>query len=120
VAGGFPIYQFTDNGWVQVPGGAVTITVAPDGTPFVINSAHNTYERIGSSWVQGPGALTDIAFGADGSLWGVGIRPVPGGFPVYQFTDNGWAGVAGGAVTITVGPTGRPWVINSSNRVFAS
>jgi hypothetical protein len=118
--GGFGIYQWTNNGWTRVAGEAVKIAVAPDGTPFVINSAHNTYALTGGSWVRGPGALTDIALGADGSLWGLGTNPGPGGFGIYQWTNSGWTRVAGWAVSITVGPKGTPWVINSSNRIYAS
>jgi hypothetical protein len=120
VPGGFGIYHWNGSGWSRMPGGAVTIAVDPDGTPFVINSVHNTYAWTGSGWALGPGLLTDLASGADGSLWGVGTNPVPGGFGIYTLTDNGWARVRGGAVSITVGPKGTPWIINSLHKIYAS
>jgi hypothetical protein len=119
VPGGFGIYQWTARGWARVAGGAVKIAVAPDGTPFMINSAQNFYAWTGSTWIHFPGTLTDIAFGADLSLWAIGTDPRPGGFGIYQLTANGWARVPGGAVSITVGPKGRPWIINSSNHIYA-
>ncbi len=119
VHGGYGIYHWTGNGWAAIPGGAVTIAVAPDGTPFVINSAHRTFEWTGTSWVEGPGTLTDIALGADGSLSGIGTNPVHGGYGIYHWTGNGWAAVPGGALTISVAPLGIPWVVNSSHRIYA-
>ena len=43
VAGGFGIYEWTGDGWLGVPGGAVTIAVAQNGSPWVINSAQHIY-----------------------------------------------------------------------------
>jgi hypothetical protein len=57
--------------------------------------------------------------GADGSLWVIGTNPVPGGYGLYRWTGTAWAGIPGGAVDITVGPVGRPWVINSSHQIYA-
>jgi hypothetical protein len=116
--GGFGIYRWTGAAWARLPGGAVTIAVAPDGTPFVVNSVHQTFEWTGSGWVQGPGTLTDIAMGADGSLWGIGTNPVPGGFGIYRWAGSGWAGLPGGAVTIAVAPDGTPLVVNSAHQTF--
>ena len=91
----------------------------PDGTPFVINSAHQIFEWTGSGWAQGPGAARDIAVGADGSVWIIGTNAVPGGYGIYESNGSGWSPVPGGAVDITVGPEGRPWVINSSHHIYA-
>ena len=79
-----------------LPGGAVTIAVAPDGTPFVINSAHQPFLWTGSSWEQGPGTVTDIALGANDALWAIGTNAVPGGFGIYEWVSNGWAEVPEG------------------------
>jgi hypothetical protein len=118
--GGFGIYRWTGSGWGPVPGGAVTIAVAPDGTPFVVNSAQQTFEWTGSGWAQGPGTLTDIAMGADASLWAIGTNATPGGFGIYRWIGSGWGSVRGGAVTISVGPNGHPWVINSTHHIYSS
>jgi hypothetical protein len=118
VPGGFGIFKWTGRGWAGLPGGAVKIAVAPDGTPVVVNSAHQIFLWTGRGWLQGPGTLTDIAVGADGSLWGIGTNPVPGGFGIFLFTGDGWTGVPGGAVTIAVGPNGAPAVTNSSDHIY--
>lgn len=39
VPGGFGIYRWKGNGWENVPGGAVAITVAGVNQPYVVNSA---------------------------------------------------------------------------------
>ena len=119
VPGGYGIYRWTGTGWAGVPGAAVSIAVAPDGTPFVINAAHQIYEWTNGGWALGPGAARAIALGADGSLWVVGTNLVPGGYGIYRWTGTGWAGVAGGAIDITVGPVGRPWIISSSHHIYS-
>ena len=43
VPGGYGIYRWTSSGWAEVPGGAVTLTVGPVGTPSVVNSNHHIY-----------------------------------------------------------------------------
>jgi hypothetical protein len=118
--GGFGIYRWNGNGWTRVDGGAVTIAVAPDGTPFIVNDAHRTYEWTGSGWIPGPGLLTDLAVGFDGSLWATGTDPRPGGFGIYRWNGSDWTRVDGGAVTIAVAPDGMPSVINSSHQIYAS
>ena len=103
VPGGHGIYHWNGHSWVAIPGGAVTIAVAPEGTPFIINSAHQTFEWTGTSWVRGPGTLTDIALGADGSLWSIGTNPVPGGFGIYR-----WPVAVGPGYREAASPS--PWV----------
>jgi hypothetical protein len=65
-----------------------------------------------------PGAATDIAVGGNGSVWVIGVNPVPGGLGIYALTARGWAEVTGGAVRIAVGPDGSPWVVNSAHRIY--
>ena len=65
-----------------------------------------------------PGSATDIAVGANGSVWVVGTNPVAGGYGIYHWNGNGWAAVAGGAVTIAVDPAGNPWVTNSAHHIY--
>jgi hypothetical protein len=119
VAGGYGIYEWTGSGWAPVRGGAVAIAVAPDGTPAVINSAHQIFEWTGSGWALGPGSARDIAVGADGSGWVIGTNATPGGYGIYRWNGSGWSPIAGGAVDIAAGPVGRPWVINSNHQIFA-
>jgi hypothetical protein len=119
VPGGYGIYHWTGSGWAGVAGGAVSIAVGPDGSPWIVNSADRIYRLIGSRWIPYVGAATDIAVGANGSVWVVGTDAVRGGYAIYHWTGSGWAGVAGGAVSIAVGPDGSPWIVDSANRIYA-
>jgi hypothetical protein len=120
VPGGHSIYRWTGTTWAAVPGGALTIAVAPDGSPWVINSAHRIYHRVGSSFIPYPGAATDIAIGANNSVWIIGTNTVPGGHSIYHWTGTTWAAVPGGAVKVAAGRNGNPWVINSAGKIYAS
>jgi hypothetical protein len=39
----YGIYTWTGRGWAAVPGGAVGVAVATDGSPAIINSTHQIY-----------------------------------------------------------------------------
>jgi hypothetical protein len=56
--------------------------------------------------------------GANGSVWAVGTNPVSGGFGIWNWNGIGWVPIAGGAVTIAVGPDGSPWVTNSTHQIY--
>jgi len=117
-APGYEIYQWTDGAWAGVPGAGVRIAVAPNGSPWVTNSAHEIYRRVGSAWVLTPGAATDLAIGANGAVWAVGTNPTGAGDEIYQWTGRGWAGAGGSAVAVAVDPNGNPWIINSAHQIY--
>jgi hypothetical protein len=78
-----------------------------------ISTLWDTYRQL-------PGGATDIGAGADGSVWIIGTSATSGGFNIFKFNGNGWDMdyLDGGAVRIAVGPTGVPFIINSSNQIF--
>ena len=43
-AGGHPIYLWNGAGWEPEPGGAETLAVGPNGTPWVTNNADQIYQ----------------------------------------------------------------------------
>ena len=43
---------------------------------------------------------------------------VNGGFSVHKWNGVNWDLIDGGATDISVGPNGKPWVINQYNQVF--
>jgi hypothetical protein len=67
-----------------------------------------------------PGLGKDIGVGPDGSIWLVGTNPVGGAsdFGVYRWSGSSWVQVGGGGVAISVGPSGDPWLLNSSGAIF--
>jgi hypothetical protein len=119
--GGYVIYHWNGHRWDKVVGGALTITVGPNGLPWVTTLQHQIYSWSGSGWNLWPAiSATDIAVGADGSVWAVGTSAASGGHgPIYHWTGHSWTPVVGGAVRITVGPYGLPWVTTSGYQIFA-
>jgi hypothetical protein len=119
VPGGYELYEWNGSGWYGVAGGGgVLLAVGPNGSPWLVNSHNQIYERTGSSWIVYPGTATDIAIGADGAVWVVGTKPAPGGYAIYRWTGREWAVYPGGAVRIAVGPDGSPWVVNSKQEIY--
>lgn len=71
-----------------------------------------------SDWTTVPGAANDIGVGADGTAWAIGTKQVPGGYRIWRWDGDSWAGVRGGAVRISVDPSGNAWVVNSAGRIY--
>ena len=117
-AGGFGIYRFTGTSWERVDGGAVRITVGPQGVPWVVNAAGNIFKRVGAGWQQQPGLAVEIDANAAGTVWVLGRSAVPGGFGPFRWTGTNWMAVDGGATHIAVGPNCLPWVSNSGGEIF--
>ncbi len=106
----FPTPTVAD-GLVLAPGdSAVYAFVGPAGLPPPPPS--------GPSFVLRPGEANDVGVGANGSVWVVGINPVPGGFGIWHWTGTAWGPVPGGAVAIAVDPQGNPWAVNSLHQIF--
>ncbi len=121
---GFGIYGWNGTAWHGINGAGVTIAVAADGDPLVINSAHRVFERIQVSpgvlgWLEAPGTLNDIAVNQNNVLWGIGTNPLPDGFGIYRWTGTAWVGLPGAGVKIAVAPNGDPIVVNSAHQAYA-
>lgn len=104
--------------WTTVDGGAMRTAVAPDGTPWVVNSLHQIYRRSGGGWVLVPGGATDIAIGGNGAVWIVGTDARVGGYGVYQWNGSTWVGSGVAGVRIAVTNTGDTWLVNSAGRIL--
>jgi hypothetical protein len=119
VPGGYGIYNWNpvSHSWTNVPGGAVRIAVGPSG-PWVVNSAGNIYERVGSSWQLRPGCAHDVGVGADNVTWVIGCDNVGGGHGIYRWNGTGWNKTPGGATNISVTLDGLPVVSNSAGYTY--
>ena len=115
--GGNAIYKRVGNGWEQILGAAVRISVDPNGNPWVVNAEGKVYRSFdGRSFSQVPGSATDIGIGADGSVW------------IVQKSNNELAKWNGSefvasrgtrGTSVAVGPQGQNWHTNSSNQIWA-
>lgn len=119
VPGGFDIYRRGASSWTRVAGGAVRISVEPSGNAWVVNSSNTLFRFDGTTFQPIPGVTaTDVGVGADGTAWVIGSQAVPGGFNILRRTGTTWTVVPGGALRIAVDPTGKAWVVNSTNTIF--
>jgi hypothetical protein len=115
--GGFGIYRWTGNAWMNVPGAGTRISVGPGGVAWLTTATLAIYRRNGNTWQLMPGAAHDIDVGADGTAWVIGNIPAPGGRAIYRWGGTAWQQVDGGGVRIAVGPNGAPWVITDTGRI---
>ncbi len=124
VPGGHPILRRDSaNGDLsQIPGGAVSVAVDPQGVPWVVNSAGNIFRwNVGrNDWDVLPGRARQIDIGANGAVWTLGWNSTAGGYDIFRYDAgrNDWVSVPGGATAITVDPVGNAWVVNSNGDTF--
>lgn len=117
--------------WKAHTGAGTRIAADGAGTVWVVNDGGHSYRKARGSetWECGELAkvgtvtgLLDIAAGTDGSVWGLAKATVAGGHQVMRgVPGNGthtWEIVSGGATAISVGPDGRPWVVNDGGIVM--
>jgi len=129
VNGGYDLHKW--NGSVFVTdtsgGGATRIAVDSAGTPWIVNSSSEIFQRtstdptLGSWHIYGGGAqAVDIGIGPAGYPWIIGTSSTSGGYSIFGWDDvnNTWKPVWGGATQISVGSNGRPWLVNDAGHVF--
>jgi methylenetetrahydrofolate reductase (NADPH) len=116
--GGYGVWRWDSGQWTSVPGAGVKIAVDGRGIPWVVNRQHEiySYKPAMQTWRRLPGAATNI--GANPGVWVTGIDAVSGGYEIFRWDERNWQKYPGGAVSIVVGPGGRPWVVNDSNTIF--
>ena len=94
--GGYEIAWWNEpagGGCAVIDGGAVQLSVDPQGNPWIVNDVGIIYRRSGSwkqlsgNWQPLSGTARDIGVGADGSVWIVGTAPVAGGFKIYRLVS---------------------------------
>jgi len=127
---GGSIYRLVNGKWQNVPGGAVRVSVDPDGTAWVVNGGGQIFHSTSSTppgWtlLQGAPGATDIGVGANGDVWIIGADRSGNDYDIYKavFASgsrnvSSWQKVDGAAVRIAVGPDGTAWIANSSGTLF--
>jgi hypothetical protein len=123
VSGGGGVWLYT-GGWAQPFGGGGTrIAVDPSGQPWLINSSHQIFCHNPSGWQLLPGAGSDIGVGANGEVWVIGATAVAGGYGIYRWSGTcdaagTWTVIPGGAVAVSVGTDGLPFVVNNQGSIY--
>jgi hypothetical protein len=99
------------------PGNLTQLSIAPDGTPWGINSAGGiyTFNASAQDWTPVPGDLSQVAAGPDGVVWGLN-----GGGYIYRWNPSRsqWDSIPGNLVEISVGMDGDAWGINGAHSVY--
>jgi hypothetical protein len=108
-----PIYRWTGSDFVQIAGSGTRISVAPDGSAWVVNAAGEIFHSNGDVFEPVPGSARDIAVGREGSVWVIGTD---GG--IYRWRRNQWESVEGSGVAIAVDRSGEPWVVNATGEIY--
>lgn len=120
----YPVFRKKpDDSWEQIADSwAVKVAVEPNGTPWVLNAAHNIFRRRGvertnrrgNDWGTGPipGGGTDIAVGAEGTVYLIGDDNAGGGnHSLFRWDGSAFVyepGMTG--VHVAVDSNGNPWV----------
>ncbi len=113
-------YKWNGVTWTQdnlLPRLAAHITVRPIGNPMVTATDNTIWQRTTSdpntgTWTQiTTGLALDIAV-SNLDLWVVGTD-----HNVYRFNGTGFDGIGASAARISVTPTGKPWIVTTTNTV---
>jgi hypothetical protein len=118
--GGYGIWKREGPRWRKYPGSGVRIAVDNRAYPWVVNNENEIYRWSGSSWQRMPGAAKDIGIGTNGSVAVIGTNSTSGGYGVYEWNSstNSWKTLFGAGTNVAVDSAGKPWVTNSSQRVY--
>ena len=117
--GGYGIFYWNGSGWIFAGGYAIRVSVAPDGTPWVVNNEGKIFRLVNGSWQQLPGLASDIGIGANGAVWITGLGGnATGGYGIFYWNGSDWVFTNGYAVSVDVAPDGTPWVCNSEGKIF--
>ena len=115
----FKIYSWTGAGWDDLGGAAFKIACDGNGQLWVVNGYGGIYRRVNNNWQGRSGKARDIGANGDGSVYVIGTNEVDGGFGIFKFDGaNGWTEIGGGALRISVDPTGTPWVVNNVGDIY--
>jgi len=111
----FPKFDIGAAQWVQLTGGASQISVAGDGSFWVLSpdgpnaGDKYIYHNVNGVWTNVSGAAARISAAQDGSLWVVNSL---GG--IYHYSNGTWNPIAGGAKDISVAADGTIYVISKA------
>jgi hypothetical protein len=122
--GGYGVYQRTGSTWTDANQGAVRIAVDASGRPWVVTQQNQIYmyNTAARSWELKPGNARSIHTGASsGAVWMLGVDPVAGGFPIYQWNagKQNWDPYGTfGAVEMTEA-AGIPWIVQHDGSIYS-
>jgi len=121
--GNYNVYQLNGTTWQKVWGSGIRISVDIFNFTWMINTNNDLYryDYYSGLWTKQDMAAKDIGFSlTDGSGWCISTDedPLnPGNYFVYHWINSMWTKLNKSGVVIALDPLGKPWVVNSSQRL---
>lgn len=115
------VHRWNGTDWESLGGYGLRVSVGPDGNPWVSRWNGDVVQYRNGSWGSPLSAKAhDIGAGPDGSVWTVrGDRVgTHDDYGVFRLNGSTWDSMSGGGVSISVGPGGKPWLVNSVGQIF--
>lgn len=123
-AGDFAIKRWDGTGWNDVPGGGVSIELALDNTPYLLNSAGDLWQGYyeGTTWTY----TKNAAKGAEAAMGETAFKcfmlAAPkdgsGNYPLMYRDGIVWTGMGMTGNHIAMGPDGRLWISNALGDLY--
>jgi hypothetical protein len=102
-----------NHNWEQLPGAAVSISIASDGTCWCINAGSQLFEWKGTAWQQMPGDGKQISVAGRNDVWLVNNRD-----ELWHYNGTAWSRVPGDCVSISAGEDGSVVVVNRGGQIW--
>ncbi len=127
------IWNFSNisNTWTNIPGLAMRLSIAPNGTLYAINSGGGIYSWNGTSWTAIGGGASDITVDYDGSLFVLSNGGSAGtDRPNWHYTGGTWSQSQGAGVRLISswwdtkpygwlgGAAGGIYVLNAAGNIY--
>ncbi|MEQ1877107.1 MAG: tectonin domain-containing protein [Bdellovibrionia bacterium] len=110
------IWRFNGTDWIEAGGYASKIAVQNSDTAWVVNAAGAIFSWNGTGFQGRSGLALDIAASSTGAVWILGRDNQP---YIWSNFSQSFARIGGiQANTISIGPSGFPWVVKADNTMW--
>lgn len=114
-------YDPKNNNWKKSPTGiGITISVDPDGRPWIIDKKGHIFRKKGKNWQELPGTATDICAANFPLVYITGTDECEFGYSIFKWNEKEWKWniIDGVGVKIAVEPDKKIWIINKKKEIF--
>lgn len=94
--------------WLKMPGSAVDIDIAMDGTAWIVSDQGTVMKWTGMEWQDMGGNAKHIAAGPAGQVWITDAEN-----HIYRRSPDGWVQMPGTARDIAIGASGAIWKLGT-------
>jgi len=100
---------------------ATSVTVDSKGNPWITNNKNEIWAWNDGDWKRVKGLASKIAIGADGSIFALDNKLIGDeGYGIWKYDDKNhkWHKVGSGAIDISVGDDGKPYIIRNKDKLM--